>query len=217
MAGLLARLRALIPGTAPTDGEDPVAALTMAYQQWLAQLHGLRVELGQVAAARRRLDVATRQQPAAASASPSAVARDEALAVEQRALSQVVAALRDQLEGFRAERDAIAAEPDPAEAGRRARAALLRWQTATEQALQAAATPAESSGNPWHDPLAAEPSGVVPDTEGVPLRYEQPPRDSGGHATPVDGSHPLYPDPLYPDPLYPVPLAPEPSADGGQQ
>ncbi len=188
MARLLARLRAFIPGTPPSDGEDPVVALTMAYQQRLAELHAVRAELGQIAATRRRLDVATRQQPAA---SASAAARDEALAVEQSALSQVVAALRDQLEGFRAERDAIAAEPDPAEAGRRAREALRRWQAATEQVLLAVVGPAEFSGNPWHDPLAAEPSGVVPDTEGVPLRYEQPPRAAGSHPTPVDGRDPV--------------------------
>ncbi|MBK9696242.1 MAG: hypothetical protein IPO80_02155 [Propionibacteriaceae bacterium] len=175
MAGLLARLRSLIPGPLPSEDVDAMVALGMAYQHQLAELHAVRGELDQVAAARRRLDVARRQQSVP---SASAATRDAALAAEQLALVRVVASLRGHLESFRAERDAIAAEPDPDEAARRAREALGRWRTATDEVIRDAVGPDETSGDPWHDPLATEPAGLVADQVTEPQRYEQPPRAS---------------------------------------
>ena len=42
MAGLLARLRSLIPGPLPSEDVDAMVALGMAYQHQLAELHAVR-------------------------------------------------------------------------------------------------------------------------------------------------------------------------------
>lgn len=164
MAGLLARLGALLadPGdTGPGAWQD---ALTVAYQQRLAWLHEIRAEAEQVAVRRRRLAVGSRPLPDPRTAAASA-RLDAQLAAEHRELVELGAAVRAQAEQFRAEREALLALPDQLAAAEPAREALRRWRTESELLLRAAAT---------HTLVQHEPSGYVGDDD-QPARFEQPP------------------------------------------
>lgn len=164
MAGLLARLGALLadPGdTGPGSWQD---ALTVAYQQRLGWLHEIRAEAEQVAVRRRRLAVGTRPLPDPEAAA-AAARLDAELAAEHRELLELGDAVRAQVDRFRAEREALVALPDQLAAAEPARAALRRWRAESERLLRAAAA---------HALVPPEPAGYVAD-DPQPARFEQPP------------------------------------------
>lgn len=164
MAGLLARLGAILTDPLEADPGQWQDALTVAYQQRLAWLHEIRAESEQVAARRRRLAVGTGPLPNP-DAALAAARLDAELAAEHRQLAELAAAVRAQVEQVRAERESLLALPDQLAAAAPAREALRRWRADSEQLLRDAATGAL---------IASEPPGFVADT-GEPGSYEQPP------------------------------------------
>ena len=107
------------------EGEDPREALEVAYQRMVGALHGVREELAQVAATRRRIERDLGGLSDADDASQLRARHAEALA-RQDALAERVDALRDQADRCRVERDRVRALADSDAARQVARDALAR-------------------------------------------------------------------------------------------